>query len=238
MGTEIEKALASSGIPAAVEAAGELLVKLAGPAAEEFGLMLRDKVRMWRVKNALRVLGKAQGMLKDAKVEPSSVPLKTLVPILEGAAIEEDEDLSAKWAALLANAATPESAMRIHPGFPHIPSQLSAPEARVLDRLGRIREKNLRELSPRTTKMPRWAPAASFLVPCNLAESDFDPLIQNLIRLGLCEGDAGGPYLEPNSAGELVFRGGDVRLTQFGLQFIASCRCSQKSENVPTQGGA
>ncbi len=57
--------------------------------------------------------------LSEADVSPTSVPLRTLLPLLEGAALEEDDDLSTKWAALLANAATPNSPLAIYPSFPH-----------------------------------------------------------------------------------------------------------------------
>ena len=94
IGTE----LAKSDISAAAEAAKEFLGKIAGPAAEEVGLLLQDKVRIYRLGNQLKMLAKAQQMLNDAGVSPISVPLRTLLPLLEGAALEEEDDLSTKWA--------------------------------------------------------------------------------------------------------------------------------------------
>ena len=79
------------------------------------------------------MLAKAQKMLNDAGVSPTSVSLKTLLPLLEGAALEEEDDLLTKWAALLANAANPKSPFPIYPSFPHILSQFSPRDARVLD---------------------------------------------------------------------------------------------------------
>ena len=49
----IEAALAKTGISAACEAAKEFLQKIAGPAAEEVGLLLQDKVRIYRFRNQL-----------------------------------------------------------------------------------------------------------------------------------------------------------------------------------------
>ena len=129
----IETELAKTGIPAAFEAAKEFLGKIAGPAAKEVGLLLQDKVRIYRFYNQLKILAKAQKMLNEAGVSPISVPLRTLLPLLEGAALEEEDDLSTKWAALLANAATPNSPLAIYPSFPHILSQLFPRDARVLD---------------------------------------------------------------------------------------------------------
>ncbi len=54
----ISVALAKSGIPAASEAAKELLSNLLGPSAEEVGLLLQDSVRQYRLRNQLKVLGK------------------------------------------------------------------------------------------------------------------------------------------------------------------------------------
>jgi len=128
-----------------MEAAKDFLMKIAGPAAEEFGLLLRDKVWLWRFKNATSMLAKSQRMLKEAGIEPSSVPLKTLVPLFEGASLEEDDELATKWAALLANAASPDCSLRIHPGFAQVLSQLSPTGARFLDEVAKAQESYLRE---------------------------------------------------------------------------------------------
>ena len=97
-----ERELIKSGL----EVIKDFLAKLAGPAAEEVGLLLQDQVRLYRLQNQLRILSKAEKMLHDAKIEPSQVPLRTLVPILEGASLEDDDYLATKWAGLLASAAS------------------------------------------------------------------------------------------------------------------------------------
>ncbi|MDF0591238.1 Abi-alpha family protein [Candidatus Methanocrinis natronophilus] len=122
-------ALAEKGVDAVIR----FLEKIAGPAAEESGLLLQDKVKFYRFKNQVKMLAKAQIMLDEAGVTPRAVPPKTLLPLLDGAALEEDEDLSTKWAALLANAATPNGPFTIYPSYPHILSQLSPNEATLLD---------------------------------------------------------------------------------------------------------
>lgn len=76
----IETELAKTGIPAAFEAAKEFLGKIAGPAAKEVGLLLQDKVRIYRFCNQLNMLAKVQKMLNEAGVSPTSVPLRTLLP--------------------------------------------------------------------------------------------------------------------------------------------------------------
>lgn len=58
--------LARSGIPAAIEAAQAFLEKLAGPAAEETGLLLADRVREFRLRNQLLAFSGRRKMLAEA----------------------------------------------------------------------------------------------------------------------------------------------------------------------------
>lgn len=214
--------LAKSGIAAAFEATKEFLGKIAGPAAEEAGLLLQDKVRMYRFGNQIKMLAKAQKMLYDAGVSPRSVPLRTLLPLLEGAALEEEDDLSSKWAALLANAATPGSPVDIYPSFPHILSQLSPREARVLDAIY--------DLVLRLDLRPgQWAERGgnreSIMQVMKMSPEEFDLVTDNLIRLGLCSGQ--GTRLSFIDSKDQVFQlkdKGAISITQLGYEFVTACR--------------
>lgn len=158
-----------------VAEARSLLTKLAGPAGEEAGLLLQDKVKLWRFKNQLRILSKAQQMLNDAKLIPSPVPLRTLVPLLEGAALEEDPALSDKWACLLANAGAQTISLATHPAFPRILSEMTPGEAFFLDRLSH---------SGGTANWDsfRKAIAKELAVSHDQVDRDYG----NLFRLGVC----------------------------------------------------
>jgi len=61
---------------------------------------------------------------------PKAVPIKTLFPLLEGASLDEDENLHDMWAALLANAALDEK--KVPPGFVAILKEMSPDEAMLL----------------------------------------------------------------------------------------------------------
>ncbi|HPT58197.1 MAG TPA: Abi-alpha family protein [Fervidobacterium sp.] len=218
IGTE----LAKSDISAAAEAAKEFLGKIAGPAAEEVGLLLQDKVRIYRLGNQLKMLAKAQQMLNDAGVSPISVPLRTLLPLLEGAALEEEDDLSTKWATLLANAATPDSPVDVYPSFPHILSQLSPRDARVLDAIY--------DLALRLGLRPgQWAERGgtreSIMKVMGMSPEEFDLVTDNLIRLGLCSGQ--GMRLSFIDKKDQVFQlkdKGIISITQLGYEFVTACR--------------
>jgi hypothetical protein len=130
MGDELEilKTATTAAVKSAFEPFTDLMSKLFGPAAEECGLMFRDHVTAFRIKRQVRLFGAVDRMLKDASLEPQEVPLKTLLPIVEAASLEESDDLQDRWAALLANAAT----VGVHPAYPEILKQLSADDVSLL----------------------------------------------------------------------------------------------------------
>jgi hypothetical protein len=110
-----------------------IVKKMLGPAADELAEMWRDKIRMYRYGNQMRCIEKAEKMAKDAGFTPRAVPPKILFPLLEGASFEDNEDLHTMWAALLANAASPENAAHTRPGFIATLKALSPDEAAILN---------------------------------------------------------------------------------------------------------
>jgi hypothetical protein len=107
--------------------------KMLGPAADEVAEMLRDSIRVYRYQRQLRLLQKAESMASKAGFTPQAVPLKLLFPLLEGASLEEDEDLHTMWAALLANASHPSLLNLVLPSFAEVLRVLTPDEAKVLD---------------------------------------------------------------------------------------------------------
>ncbi len=129
----IQASLVKAGTSLAAEGVRGFLQKLLGPALEEAGLILQDDVRRYRLQNQIKILTKARSMLEKAGISPTAVPLKTLLPLLENASLEQEDDLQTKWAALLANASSPAGSLLVLPGFSEILKQLSPQEARLLD---------------------------------------------------------------------------------------------------------
>ena len=127
--------LSKTGIEKAIDTAKEFLIKLAGPATDEIGFMLQDNVRYYRLKNQLKILSQAKQLLAEAGLEPKAIPLRTLLPLLEGASLEDNGFLSSKWAALIAKASTCDQPSDNHPSFPKILSEISPQDALLLDRL-------------------------------------------------------------------------------------------------------
>ena len=118
----------------------DFLEKLAGPAAEEIGLMLQDQVKLYRFKNQYKILTKAKKFLEDKNIEPKPIPLRTLIPLLEGASLEDNDYLADKWAALISNAASSSLNKENHPSFSKILTELSPIDAILFDEVSKISE--------------------------------------------------------------------------------------------------
>jgi hypothetical protein len=108
----------------------EFVKRAAGPLADEIGQLLRDKVREYRSKNAVQAVNEAERQLRETGKPVQEVPPRTLLPILEGASLEDDPLLATKWASLLANAAL---GYVVRPIYASILSQLSPADAKVLE---------------------------------------------------------------------------------------------------------
>ncbi len=73
------------------------------PAFEEFGLMLGDKVRHWRLNNIINVLEKSQSKLefRDNKLELKINP-RIALGIIENASLTDEDELQDLWSGLFA----------------------------------------------------------------------------------------------------------------------------------------
>jgi hypothetical protein len=121
-------------VPAAVtEAATSFTLRVLGPVAEASDL-LSDRIRFFRWKSAVKALAKAKEFAEKHGFEPKQIPLKQLVPLIEGASLEDEEsDLIDKWAALIANASNDPQHKYVF--FSRILSSLDGAEAKLLDDL-------------------------------------------------------------------------------------------------------
>lgn len=135
--SEIIKAVTEVATAAAPVAAGSIpftgiVKRMLGPAADELAERWRDDVRRYRYGRQIRCVKKAEQMARDAGFTPKAVPIKLLFPLLEDASLEEDENLHNMWAALLANASSPDRAEKVRPEFLGILKQMSPDAAALL----------------------------------------------------------------------------------------------------------
>lgn len=92
--------------------------------------LFTDSLRPVRLQNSIRLFQGASEFLYQCRIEPRTIPLKTLSSILEMSSLEEDESMISKWIGLLATAAAGET---VHPSFPKILSELTLNEIYILD---------------------------------------------------------------------------------------------------------
>ena len=118
---------------AAVEEVKGLLNKFLGPAFEEAGAMLGNNVRMFRLRQEIKLLRKAEQILKDRGLEPKAVNMRVLLPLLDAAVLEDNEDMAERWASLLASAADLTNQSTLEASFIEILKQLVPTHAFVLD---------------------------------------------------------------------------------------------------------
>ena len=111
----------------------DLVQRLTGPLADEVGLMIGDKVRVYRVKNWINTVKKTERLLCEAGLPANAVPPRLLFPIIESCSIEDNETLQDLWAGLLATAS--QETDSVSPAFADTLKQLTPAEAQYLEQL-------------------------------------------------------------------------------------------------------
>lgn len=109
--------------------------KLLGPLFEQLGLAFGDLggiYRFYQTENLAKIFTKWAQSRRD-KPPLSEQDIRRVLPLLQLASAQDDDDLQARWAALLENTVT--RAEGILPSFGQTLSQLTSDEAKFLDRL-------------------------------------------------------------------------------------------------------
>ena len=113
----------------------DLIKRVAGPAADEVGLTFRDTVHVYRAQRAYKLAEKFRRYTTERGIEPTGINLKLLLPILDGASVEGDEDLHTTWAHLLTNAVDPDSPVPVSVSFVNILKELGPVEVKYINAL-------------------------------------------------------------------------------------------------------
>jgi hypothetical protein len=116
----------------ALQRTEKFLEKLLGSAVLEAGELVTDKIRFWRFKNQVKILQRAEDLLKEAGRESSRISLKTLVPLIEQASLEEDPTIQEMWAKLLAKASQSGAKSGLHTLCVEVLAGISPKEAEIL----------------------------------------------------------------------------------------------------------
>jgi len=95
----IEKIAGKALEEAAKESEG-LLKTLFKEYLSELGGKMADNMRFKRYKNSLKILNDVNKLIKEKNIEPKSVPLKVLSPLLEFSSLEEEPTIQKMWSNL------------------------------------------------------------------------------------------------------------------------------------------
>lgn len=78
------------------------------PAAEEFGFLLSDKIRVWRLNNTVKILEKANNKLHfdGDKLQLKQIHPKIINKIFEEGSWESDDEVQNYWASLISSSAS------------------------------------------------------------------------------------------------------------------------------------
>jgi Abortive infection alpha len=243
--TPDELELAKQAMEVAFSPVSDVCAKLFGQPADELGAMVTDFVRVFRFTQTVRLAKLLQDVKREAAalgVELGRVPDKTLLPLLEGASLEEDEDMHERWKWLLLNASDSALSAEVLPSFPDMLKQLTPQEARFLDRLYKLALESA-ELSGESRVPVVWTPIdrselefiyselglSKVRLPSwhgsNVDASDdmarFETIADDLIRLRLLRTESN------TNSSSMSF--GKVRaekyfLTSLGARFVIACR--------------
>ena len=200
-----------------IQAGGDVLITI-GVSYEE----LQRRISATKTRLAQEVLTKAQAILREAGIQAGPVPMKTVVPLLQYASLEEDEYLRGKWAAMLANAAVPGAKVRA--SFAEVLLQLTPQAVLFLDTLFTLTEERMTGvLNP--SENQRGDPTKNLGMQHELLElfrktvqianpndvgSEASLVLDTLRRSNIID----GPVLGRSQ----------VSFTAFGLEFVKSCR--------------
>jgi hypothetical protein len=112
---------------------------------------------MWRFQNQVKMLNKAKEYCERNSIDPKKISLKVICPLLDYAALEEDEVLQDKWAVLLSNMVDSHQNIENHV-FPYILSQISTNEFLVLETTLILKDERIKKLNLELDELLRTKP--------------------------------------------------------------------------------
>jgi hypothetical protein len=117
-----------------VAGASAFLSRICLPAAEEFGLLLKDKVSSWRSNNSIKIANKAQNILTNqvGSLIVSAHP-RIVHSTIENGSWADDDFMQNLWAGLLASSCTPEGNDESNLILINLLSQLTKHQAKLID---------------------------------------------------------------------------------------------------------
>lgn len=114
------------------------------PVLDELGMMVRDKVRVWRLNNALKIVEKTKGKfeLKDGNIQLSANP-KVALAVIENGSNEDNDELQDMWAGLFATSYSEDGKDEENILYVSILKNLTLPGAKLVKHICENSKKHL-----------------------------------------------------------------------------------------------
>jgi hypothetical protein len=190
-----------------------------GPAEQFFGIW-EDKLKYRRWENQISFMQKVQAKLKCLSVSSDRpLPMKVIIPLLEYAAVEDNDELQNQWANLLVNFSNGLSGVSMQLAYVEILKSLSPLEVKILSAVYALPFAEVLHNGVATAGLPERAQALDEDRPHNERELP-DPsemvclALANLDRLGCVS-------LRSTMGGGQVFR--QLNPTYLGRNFVLAC---------------
>ncbi len=202
---------------------GGFISRYIGGSLEQSMGIIEDKLKYMRWERQHRLINKAEQFLKQEGLDSPdrAVPIKIMVPLLEGATLEEDDALQNTWAALLTNYGMQKSGIEPHRSYISILEQLSSTEAIIISKVYASEHEEydsflIEQLPDKIVPVPKTEDAASN-PNYSSSQNPLDSIkiaIGNLERLGMLN-------TSRTWAGRIVFH--TISKTHLGTAFYDAC---------------
>ncbi len=118
---------------ASVQGASSFLSRICLPAAEEFGLLLQDKISNWRLNNQIRMLQKSEKKYSKFPKQGTYAHPRLVSSVLNYSSWSDDDTIHDMWAGLLASSCTPDGKDESNLIFINILSQITSLQAKIIN---------------------------------------------------------------------------------------------------------
>ena len=207
----------------AAEKLGKFVSKYIAGSLEQGMGIVHDKLMYMRWERQQRYMARAQLFLKQLGLEEPSraVPMQLLIPMLQGASLEENDELQDRWAKLLVNAADAESRVVVTRNYITILEHLTPYDARVLDKIYSVPEQEfargfwvcgvVNEFYPDPSNIDAKNPPAELRLA-----------LESLMQLGVITGN-------PGYSGNPTFL---IYQNMLGRSFVNACKLRDEKQAI------
>ena len=192
--------------------------KVGGQAADELGVDFGNRIRAWRIANAVSLYTRTRRKLEEAGLPANAVPPRLFLPLIEAASVEDNESLQEMWAGLLAAAS--ESPDTVSPAFVETLKLMTPNEAKYIDKIycDRTNPKNPYQMPP-GSQLPPGVFTEGAGAPKGLSSETYE-------RLGIIRRE----YGMTQEGGEPEV-GSILRFTKYGTEFLRTCHGPREMSN-------